>query len=83
MRTRAEAEATLASMPLKSAVTVSDKSESGQARRVYRFANPNGSGVTTVEIDGDPTPEQLADLAANLPLDNKDRAAALAEMTRA
>lgn len=53
-------------------------------RRAYRFlVPPPGRGFTTIEIDADPSAEQLADLARMLPLDAKDRAAALETMTRA
>lgn len=91
MRTKADAETRLQRMPLRTAVAVIDTGEApqdmaselrpGPGRRAYRFAvPPPGRGIMTIEIDADPSPEQLAALARQLPLAEKDRAAALDEM---
>jgi hypothetical protein len=76
MRTKAEAEATLATLPLLSPVAVTDKAGT---RREYAFTLPAGN-LCVIEIDATPSDEQLADLARNLPLASKDRDAALLTM---
>jgi hypothetical protein len=76
MRTKAEAEAKLARLALLRPVDVADVVTDGRPRRAYRFNNADGS-ETTVEIDADPTPRQIADLAANLPVADAKRAEAL------
>jgi hypothetical protein len=80
LTTKDEAEATLAKLPLKSTVVVADTtSKTGAARRRYSFTLPTGN-VCEVEIDAEPSEQQLADLAKHLPLDEKDKAAALEAM---
>lgn len=51
----------------------------GTARRSYTFADGSG-GTTIVEIDADPSEQQLADLANNLPVLSKDRTAVFATL---
>lgn len=76
MRTKEEAEATLAKLPLARAVAVADTTaKDGTARRVYAFTLPAGNECT-IEIDAEPSEQQLADLARHLPLVDKDWAAA-------
>lgn len=72
MRTKAEAEAWLAQLPLTRAVAVADV---GSARRSYAHAN------VYIEIDANPTDAQLADLVRHLPLPEDKRASALALVT--
>lgn len=76
MKTKADAEARLSRCALRTTVTVEDVE--GGSRRAFRFSNPDGPGTTTVEIDADPSDRQLEDLAANIPVLGRDRAAALA-----
>lgn len=89
MRTKQEALDRLAALPLRSAVRVVDPGDPqdasdrmdpsllpGPGRRAYRFTSAAGY-ITTIEIDANPTPAQLADLARHLPVAEKDRAAAL------
>ena len=75
MRTKAEAESRLARCALLRPVVVADVDVT---RRSYTFANPNGDGETTVEIDAAPTDRQLQDLALHVPILARDRAATLA-----
>lgn len=77
MRTKEEAEAKLSELPLVRPVAVADAtSKDGAARRAYTFTLPAGNECI-VEIDAEPTEEQLADLARHLPLADKDRSEAL------
>jgi hypothetical protein len=81
MLTKAEAEATLAALPLKTFVAVADTTDAktGAARRSFAFTLPAGNACV-VTVDDKPTAAQLEDLAKHLPLDAKDRAAALETM---
>lgn len=95
MHTKAEALETLRALPLKEDVPVSvlDAADPRLAdvdpelhpragMRVYRHQSAE-SGITTLEISADPTPEELEQLSRTLPLAEKDRAAAAEEMKRA
>src|SRR5207244_623689 len=68
MKTKAEADAIMAKLALRVPVVVTDVTTDGAPRREFLFNNPEGLGFMTVEIDADPTPQQLADLARNLPV---------------
>lgn len=69
MKTKEEAESKLSRCDLLKPVDVQDVTdELGAPRRAYRFENATGRGSTTVEIDADPSQEQLADLARHLPV---------------
>ncbi len=74
MNTKAEAEVALAKCELREPVTVADTTDAktGAARRSYTF------GLTTVEIDAEPSKQQLADLASHLPVPDEKRAETLA-----
>lgn len=68
-----EAEKKLAALPLDRAVAVVDFSSSdAKAKRRFAFAVPGGQ--CEIEIDADPTPEQLDTLARNLPVPDDKRA---------
>lgn len=73
MRTKAEAESRLARCALTAPVTVTDEPGS---RRSYAYSLARGQCI--VEIDATPSDRQLQDLAKNLPILERDRAAALA-----
>jgi len=75
MRTKAEAEAKLAVLPLTRAVVVVDDG----ARRRYSYTLARGN-LVEIEIDAEPTETQLSDLAKHLPLEAKDRDAAFEAM---
>jgi hypothetical protein len=75
MRTKAQAEAVLAALPLSRAVAVTDAA----ARRRYSYTLPQGN-IVEIEIDADPSDQQLDDLAKHLPLNAQDRPAALTAM---
>jgi len=80
--TRIEAEAKLAELPLLVAVDVADVvAEDDRPRQTFRFSNPRGLGEIEIEIDADPSPEQLADLSRNLPVPDDKRAETLAKLT--
>lgn len=55
---RPEALARLAGLALRAAVDVEDFSDASRARRRYRYANPDGPGVVTIEVDDEPGPGQ-------------------------
>lgn len=82
MTTKAEVESRLAELPLTAAVAVADTADvrTGAARRSYSYTTAKGN-VVTIEIDADPSPAQLADLARHLPLADKDRPAALDKLS--
>ena len=80
MKTKQDAEQRLAKLPLQSPVEVVDFSEDGRPRRRFRFDNPNGLGVVTIEIDADPSDQQIDDMVRNLPLPPSARAAARVEL---
>lgn len=82
MKTKADAEERLSRCALLRPVEVADTRDdkTGRDRRSYTFANPRG-GQTVVEIDADPSEQQLRDLARHLPLEERDRAGALEVMT--
>lgn len=75
MDTKQEAEETLAKVPLKNPVTVTDTVRGAVDRRVYSYTNAHGN-LVEIEIDAAPSVQQLKELTNNLPLDAKDRAAA-------
>jgi hypothetical protein len=77
MHTRDSAESALAKCDLRTPVAVSDTTAGARARRAFHFANPDGS-ETIVEIDAEPSRQQLADLAAHLPVPEGKRAETLA-----
>jgi len=80
MKTKEEAEAKLALLPLLRPVDVADViDEETGPRRSFQFDNADKS-QTIVTIDADPSPRQVADLASNLPLPEDQRMAALAVM---
>ncbi len=81
MKTKGEAETKLAECDLLRPVVVADVTgKEGNARRSYTFANPHGLGEVEIEIDADPSPEQLADLSRNLPVPEGKRAETLAKL---
>lgn len=81
MKSKADAEAKLATIDLLRPVEVVDVlGEKGEARRRYRYDNPNGPGLVTIEVDADPSPEQLADLATHLPVPAAKRGETLAKL---
>jgi hypothetical protein len=71
-------------LPLKTFVAVADTTDAktGAARRSFAFTLPAGNACV-VTVDDKPTAAQLEDLAKHLPLDVKDRAAALTTMKSA
>jgi hypothetical protein len=71
--TKGEAEATLGKCELLRPVAVADLTKDGKARRSFTFPNPNGAGTCSVEIDADPSKEQLEDLARHLPVPEEKR----------
>ncbi len=82
MKTKEEAEAKLAKVGLLRPVAVADVTDPERgARRAYQFDNEDKS-QTIVEIDADPSPRQVADLASNLPVPEDKRMAALAIMAQ-
>jgi hypothetical protein len=82
MRTKADAEAKLAQLPLTRAVAVADTvaAKTGKSRRSYTFSLPTGNQCT-VEIDAEPSEQQLADLVRHLPLPDERRTEALEIVT--
>lgn len=83
MKTKADAEARLARVGLLRPVAVADVADPERGeRRSFQFGNERDESQTIVEIDADPSPRQLADLASNLPLPEDKRMAALAIMTQ-
>jgi hypothetical protein len=79
MSTKVQAEAVLAALPLERAVAVEDTADAKVARRSYVFFLTTGNRVECI-TDAAPTAVQLDELAAHLPLAEKDRAAALEAM---
>lgn len=78
MNTLEEAQARMAECPLLRPVAVADRG----ARRTFTFANPGG-GSTEVEIDAVPSDRQRRDLAAHLPVLERDRDVVVSIITRA
>lgn len=78
MKTKAEAEARLAELPLRAPVSVADR---GGSRREFTYIRPDG-GQVSIEIDASPTSQQLDDLANHLPLDSRDIETAKATLKR-
>jgi hypothetical protein len=81
MHTQKSAESALAKCDLRTPVDVADTvdAKTGRDRRAFHFVNPDGS-ETTVEIDAEPSRQQLADLARHLPVPEEKRAETLATL---
>jgi hypothetical protein len=77
--TRGEAIARLARVDPRASVAVDEFVENGAARHRYRYVNPDGAGVCTIEIDAEPGDLQVAELVKNLPIpaDRRSEAAAI------
>lgn len=85
MGTKAEAEAKLTELPLERAVAVIDFKADAKDCRRFRYPTTGENAFVEIEIDADPSPEQLDALARNLPLpaDKRDEAAAKLKGTKA
>ncbi len=73
MKTRQDAEAKLAELALQTAVGVADFTDSQGNRRRFTYTPVGGRGTVDIEIDADPSPEQLETLANNLPVPDAKR----------
>lgn len=77
LSTKEEAETKLATLPLERTVTVEDTVDAKAApRRSYVFLLAEGNRKECL-TDAEPTAVQIEELAAHLPLAEKDQAAAL------
>jgi hypothetical protein len=80
MGTKAEAESKLAELPLDRAVTVSDFTGDAKAMRRYSYPTNGINASVEIEIDADPSAEQLETLARNLPVPADKRAETIGKL---